>query len=93
MTAADKIPTGWQPTEKTIHRTFTTNSFERGVDFIVEIKTLATESNHHPDIILTFAAVIVTLTTHDEGMVTLKDIAMANLINEVWDREFANGGA
>ena len=86
----DKLPAGWQPTEKTIHKTFKTNSFEKGVDFIVGIKTLATEVNHHPDIILTFAAVIVTLTTHDESMVTLKDIAMAQQINELWDRQFAN---
>jgi 4a-hydroxytetrahydrobiopterin dehydratase len=90
MTHQEKIPVGWQPTDKTIHKTFKTNSFEKGVDFINLIRPLATEANHHPDIILTFAAVIVTLTTHDEGMVTLKDIAMAGQINEVWNSRFGN---
>lgn len=88
MTNPEHIPSGWAPTEKTIHRTFKTNSFVRGVEFISAIKDLAEGVNHHPDIILTFPAVIVTLTTHDEGLVTMKDIALAEQINRVWDERF-----
>ena len=85
----ENIPTGWAPTEKTIHRTFPTNSFVRGVEFITAIKDLAEAANHHPDIILTFPALIITLTTHDKGKVTAKDIALAQQINEIWERRFA----
>lgn len=85
----EHIPAGWAPTEKTIHRTFKTNSFDRGVAFINAIKDLAEGVNHHPDIILTFPAVIVTLTTHDEETVTMKDIALAEQINRVWDEKFS----
>ena len=86
---ADRIPAGWAPTDATIHRTFPTRSFVRGVEFITAIKDVAEAANHHPDIILTFPAVIVTLTTHDEGMVTAKDIALAQQINEIWETGFA----
>ncbi len=89
MTTHDQPPEGWQPTDKTIHRTFKTNSFVRGVEFITAIKDLAGAANHHPDIILSFPAVIVTLTTHDEGMVTMKDTALAVQINRIWDERFA----
>ena len=89
MPAHEKIPAHWAPTDKTIHRTFKTNSFVRGVEFINAIKDLAEAVNHHPDIILTFPAVIVTLTTHDEGAVTMKDLALAEQINRVWDERFA----
>lgn len=78
-------PPGWAPTEKTIHRTFTTASFIRGVDFVNAITPLAEELNHHPDIILTYPCVIITLTTHDKGKVTNKDIALAKQINHLWD--------
>lgn len=81
-------PAGWQPTDKTIHRTFRTKSFVRGVDFVTAIRDLAEAAGHHPDIILTYPAVIVTLTTHDEGRVTDKDIALATAIGRVWDERF-----
>ncbi len=79
-------PLGWSPTDKTIHRTFATNSFVRGVEFVTAIKDLAEAVQHHPDIILTYPAVIVTLTTHDLGQVTQKDIDLAGQINDAWDR-------
>lgn len=79
------VPVGWTATEKTIHRTFTTNSFVRGVDFVNALTPLAEEMNHHPDIILTYPCVIVTLTTHDESRVTAKDIALAKQLNHLWD--------
>ena len=84
----ETMPDGWQPTDKTIHRTFATNSFVKGVEFITAIKDLAEAVNHHPDVILSFPAVIVTLTTHDEGMVTMKDTALAAQINRVWEERF-----
>ena len=83
----DNAPEGWQPTDKTIHRTFKTGSFVKGVELINAIKDLAEAANHHPDIILTYAAVIVTLTTHDEGTVTMKDTAMAEQINRLWTEQ------
>jgi len=78
-------PIGWASTEKTIHRTFVTNLFTRGVDFVQALTPLAEKLNHHPDIILTYPCVIVTLTTHDEERVTEKDIALAKQINHLWD--------
>ncbi len=80
-----QVVSGWQPTDKTIHRTFLTGSFSRGVTFVNAIAKLADAVNHHPDIILTYPTVIVTLTTHDEGLVTLKDIVLAEQINRRWE--------
>lgn len=85
----NRTPADWQATDKTIHRTFKTKSFSRGVEFITAIKDVAEAANHHPDIILSFPVVIVTLTTHDEGLVTPKDTALAEQINRVWDERFA----
>lgn len=84
------LPSDWQATEKTIHRTFQTGSFVRGVEFVTAIKDLAEAVNHHPDIILTYPAVIVTLMTHDEGRVTSKDIALAEQISLLWHDRFSN---
>lgn len=79
------VPPGWARTEKTIHRTFATGSFVRGVTLIEGLRDLAEAVNHHPDVILTYPAVIVTLTTHDEGQVTERDLALAWEINRLWE--------
>lgn len=90
---APSIPAGWDPTEKTIHRTFRTGSFDQGVRFVSAIGVLADAANHHPDIILTYPAVIVTLTTHDRGLVTIKDTTLAAQINRLWEQEFTGKAA
>lgn len=89
MSAGYRTPSGWSPTDKTIHRTFKTGSFATGVKLINAVAELAEKANHHPDIILTYLAVIITLTTHDQGLVTAADIELAGQINDLWDREFA----
>lgn len=75
----------WDPTDKTIHRTFRTKSFSRGVEFLNRIAPIADELDHHPDVILTALAVIITLTSHDVGHVTDKDHTLAAKINTIWD--------
>ncbi len=80
----------WDPTDKTIHRTFRTGTFARGVAFLNAIAPIADELNHHPDVILTSLAVIITLTTHDVGHVTDADYDLAERINTVWN-DFAAG--
>lgn len=79
----------WQPAGLAIQRTFRTGSFVRGVEFVDAIKDLAEAANHHPDILLTYPQVVVTLITHDAGRVTDKDRALALQINELWGRRFA----
>lgn len=84
-TTPHRTVSGWAPTDKTIHRTFRTGSFQRGLSFITALAVAAEAAGHHPDIIFTFPTVIVTLTTHDEQRVTSKDLALAEQINQIWD--------
>jgi 4a-hydroxytetrahydrobiopterin dehydratase len=86
------IPTGWTGDEKAIQRTFKTGTFARGVSFVVAIGTLADAADHHPDILLTYPAVTVTLTTHDAGRVTGRDLRLAAQIDRAWDEGFAAPG-
>ncbi len=53
-----------------------------------EVAQLAEDANHHPDIDIRFNKVCFTLTTHDAGGVTEKDLALAKKINETeWNIE------
>jgi pterin-4a-carbinolamine dehydratase len=83
------VPTGWTEIGLTIQRTFGTGDFARGVSLVVAIGKLADEADHHPDILLTYPTVAVTLMTHDEGRVTERDLRLATQINRVWEERFS----
>ena len=53
----------WNEIDKTISKTFEFNSYLDGIDFVNKIANLAEQENHHPDIIIGYCKVTVSLTT------------------------------
>jgi 4a-hydroxytetrahydrobiopterin dehydratase len=54
-----------------------------GLRLVNQIGDAAESANHHPDLLLTYPKVEVTLTSHDAGGVTSRDIAMARTISDL----------
>lgn len=73
-------PSGWEAADQTATATFRTGSFATGVDLVVAIGRLADDANHHPDVLLRYPDVAVTLTTHDAGGLTQRDVDLARAI-------------
>tara|TARA_B100000427_G_scaffold26975_1_gene19996 strand:- start:3755 stop:3988 length:234 start_codon:yes stop_codon:yes gene_type:complete len=73
----------WNEIDKTISKTFEFNSYLDSIDFVNEIANLAEQENHHPDIIIGYCKVKVSLTTHDAGEITEKDYRLAKLIDDL----------
>jgi pterin-4a-carbinolamine dehydratase len=82
------VPGGWESKGNTIEKTFGTGDFDRGVSLVVGIGKLADAADHHPDILLTYRAVKVMLTTHDAGRVTDRDRRLAEQIDRLWEESF-----
>ncbi len=80
---------GWTKVGETIQKTFSFDGsdgkspFLKGLAFIERVATLAEEANHHPDITFTYNRVVISLTTHDKGMLTEKDFDLAMKIGVV----------
>ena len=53
--------------------------------FVNKIAAAAESANHHPDILINYNKVTLTLVSHDSGGVTQRDIRMAGRINEIAD--------
>ncbi len=77
-----QAPAGWQAEGTTARARFTTGSFASGVDLVDEIGRLADAANHHPDVLLRYPDVTLTLTTHDAGGLTARDVALARVVTE-----------
>ena len=64
-------------------------SFDSHIDaltFIMRVSIHAQVQNHHPDILFTYATVKITLSTHDAGGLTRKDIKLAKVIHALYQQ-------
>ncbi len=82
---ADQLPQGWEFIEGEIVADFATGDFNTGVSFVQKIGQAADDANHHPDVLLTYPEVTVSLSSHDVSGVTYRDIDLATKINELFD--------
>jgi 4a-hydroxytetrahydrobiopterin dehydratase len=64
-----------------IEKTFTFTGFPQSLLFVGAVGLLAESKNHHPDILVQWNKVRLTLTTHDAGGLSEKDFELAKLVN------------
>lgn len=64
-----------------IERTFRFNDFDEAMRFVNRVASLAEERQHHPDILIRYNKVTLTLSTHDAGGLTGKDFALAREVS------------
>jgi 4a-hydroxytetrahydrobiopterin dehydratase len=76
---------GWeQNTEGTeIHHAFTFKDFASAMEFANKIAAVADEENHHPDLIVSWGLVKVSLTTHAINGLSKNDFILAAKINSL----------
>jgi 4a-hydroxytetrahydrobiopterin dehydratase len=74
---------GWQKNGNVIQRAFDFSNFVEAMAFVNKIAEAAEAANHHPDILINYNKVTLTLVSHDSGGVTRRDVRMAGKINEV----------
>lgn len=68
---------GWTSGSNAIHRDFTFSGFRSAITFVDRVAELAETAGHHPDIEIRYNRVSLSLSTHDAGGVTEKDVALA----------------
>jgi 4a-hydroxytetrahydrobiopterin dehydratase len=73
------LPETGQPVR--IAKSYKQPGFLAGLAFTTKVAVLAEKANHHPDVLLTFPSVTITLTTHDAGGLTEKDFDLAAKID------------
>jgi len=67
----------WTETGGQIHRTYQFKDFVESMKFVNKVAEEAERDQHHPDILIRWNKVTLTLSTHDAGGITSKDFALA----------------
>lgn len=78
------VPDGWKltPSGTVLKKQFTFKDYLSGFLFVARVSVHAEVLQHHPEIKLRYGSVAVSLTTHDAGTVTEKDILLAKRIDQ-----------
>lgn len=71
---------GWSVAEGMIRKKFAHPSFPEAIVFVNAVAQLAEVANHHPDIDIRYSDITLSLTTHDSGGITDKDVALARQV-------------
>lgn len=74
---------GWTRQGGSLSRTFRFAGFPEAVAFVDRLVAPAEAANHHPDLLVSYDKVHVTLTTHDAGGLTRKDVDLAHAIDRL----------
>lgn len=86
LTHDDLLQAGLDDWRKILDRLkarFRTGDFATGLALVDRIGAAAEEAGHHPDVQLTYPEVIVTLSSHDVGGITSRDVDLARRISEL----------
>lgn len=67
----------WSRSGNELTRMFTFKDFNESMGFVTRIAMEAEKADHHPDIDIRWNKVTLTLSTHSEGGLTVKDLDLA----------------
>lgn len=68
---------------RAIHRGLRFPDFTTAFGFMTRVALVSERLNHHPDWSNSYGRVLITLTTHDAGGVTGRDVTLARAIDEI----------
>lgn len=74
---------GWGPVEgrDAVKKSFTFDDFNQAWGFMCRVALAAEKADHHPEWFNVYNRVEVTLTTHDAGGLSERDVALAGFID------------
>jgi len=71
----------WSELNGAIQRTFQFKDFPESMRFVNRVADVAEADQHHPDILIRWNKVTLTLSTHDASGITEKDFGLAKKID------------
>ncbi|MEV0647949.1 4a-hydroxytetrahydrobiopterin dehydratase [Phytomonospora sp. NPDC050363] len=77
----------WSVEGESIVRVVELPTFPDAIAVVARVGVVAEEMNHHPDMDIRWRTLTFRCSTHSEGGVTRKDLALAKMIDKIVDAE------
>lgn len=72
----------WRHVRTQLVARFATGDFASGLALVDRVGAAAEAADHHPDVLLTYGAVTVRLSSHDVGGLTSRDVDLARAVSD-----------
>jgi 4a-hydroxytetrahydrobiopterin dehydratase len=72
---------GWERAGDAIRKEYRFADFAEAMAFVTRVALRAESMNHHPDILINYSRITLTLSTHDAGGLTERDFRLAEKID------------
>jgi 4a-hydroxytetrahydrobiopterin dehydratase len=72
---------GWAIDGAVLRKRYTLDTFAAAIAFVNRVAALADKADHHPDILIEYRNVTLSLSTHDAGGLSERDFALAAQID------------
>jgi 4a-hydroxytetrahydrobiopterin dehydratase len=79
--AVGSLP-GWSRKGDALNKTYSFARFADGIRFVNQVAEVADSMNHHPDIDIRYTNVTFSLSSHDAGGITQRDLDLAKAIEQ-----------
>jgi 4a-hydroxytetrahydrobiopterin dehydratase len=76
----------WSLREGAIGKEFRFKDFRWAMEFVNSVAAIANEQDHHPDILISYNKVTLTLSTHKIGGLSLNDFIVAAKIDQAGEQ-------
>ena len=73
---------GWSRKGEALNKTYSFARFADGIRFVNQVAEVADAMNHHPDIDIRYTNVTFSLSSHDAGGITQRDLDLAKAIEQ-----------
>ena len=73
---------GWARKGEALTKTYSFARFADGIRFVQQVAEIADRLNHHPDIDIRYTHIAFSLSTHDAGGITQRDLDLAQAIEK-----------
>ncbi|HJQ21934.1 MAG TPA: 4a-hydroxytetrahydrobiopterin dehydratase [Gemmatimonadaceae bacterium] len=73
---------GWTRKNDAVVKTYSFARFADGIRFVDSVAAIADDMNHHPDIDVRYTKITFSLSSHDAGGITQRDLDLAQAIEK-----------
>ena len=68
-----------------LSKVFNFKNYRKSFAFVSQVAMLAEKKNHHPEIILDFGKVTISLISHDVQKITERDLELSTQIDKIYN--------
>lgn len=78
---------GWEVIDGKLTKTFKFKNYDNVLDFVNKVSKIAKKQNHHPDMLITYDTVKVTMFDHEENKISDRCYKFTNAVDEMMMRK------